>query len=153
MRIPDILKHTATLGPIGYLPVAPGTFGTIVCVIFLFIVRPSGTVLLLLIPAFAVLGTISSHFAEISFGEKDSHHIVIDEFTGFLVSMLFLDISILNLMLAFIFFRFFDILKPPPVRSFETLFKGGTGVMMDDIMAGIYANITVRLCNLLIKTL
>ncbi|MEE9524126.1 MAG: phosphatidylglycerophosphatase A [Thermodesulfovibrionales bacterium] len=149
----NVLKHVATLGPVGYLPVAPGTFGTAVGVLFLMLTKPSTAVLLILILIFAVLGTISSHFAEISFNEKDSGKIVIDEFTGFLISMSFIEINVVTLALAFIFFRIFDILKPPPVKSFERHFSGGLGVMMDDIMAGIYANITVQICSLIIKTL
>jgi phosphatidylglycerophosphatase A len=147
----NVLKHIATIGPVGYLPVAPGTFGTAVGVLFLMLTKPSTSALLILILVFAVLGTISSHFAELAFNEKDSGKIIIDEFTGFLISMSFIEITYVTLALAFIFFRLFDILKPPPIRSFETHFSGGLGVMMDDVMAGVYANITVQICNLIIK--
>lgn len=146
-----ISKFVSTLGPVGYMPVAPGTFGTAVSLLFVAIVRPSSAMLAAFIVITAIIGTISSHVAEISFDEKDPHKIVIDEFTGFLISMMFLEITTVSLILAFLFFRLFDILKPPPIRSLETRFKGGFGIMLDDIVAGMYANISVQLCNILIK--
>ena len=151
MNTLNLLKYTATLGPVGYIPVAPGTAGTAAGFLFLLITRPSGPLLIFVLLLSAVVGTISSHFAEISFGGRDPQKVVIDEFSGFLVSMSFVDITPLMLSLAFIFFRIFDILKPPPIRTFETYFKGGLGVMADDIMAGIYANIALHLCNYLIR--
>jgi phosphatidylglycerophosphatase A len=146
-----ILRHAATVGPVGYIPFATGTFGSAVGVLFLALLRPS--LLMVLIIAFLLfwIGVLSAHYAELHFGFKDPPPVVIDEFTGMLVSMSFMDINALSLILAFIFFRFFDILKPPPVRTMETMFKGGFGIMLDDIMAGIYANISVQLCTYLLK--
>jgi phosphatidylglycerophosphatase A len=147
----NVFKFISTLGPVGYMPVAPGTFGTAVSLLFVAALRPSGIMLASLIIISTIVGTVASHFAEISFGEKDPQKIVIDEFTGFLVSMSFLEITTTTLILAFIFFRIYDILKPPPIRSFEVYFRGGVGIMLDDILAAVYTLISVLICNTLIK--
>jgi phosphatidylglycerophosphatase A len=147
----QIFKFISTLGPVGYLPVAPGTFGTAAAFLIVAAFRPSNLVVISLTVIFAVVGSVSSHFAEISFGQKDPQKVVIDEFTGFLVSICFLEITMTTLILTFLFFRIYDILKPPPIRFCESYFKGGLGIMMDDILAGIYTNISVVICIILIK--
>jgi phosphatidylglycerophosphatase A len=87
------------------------------------------------------MGTIASDRAEGIFDEKDSSFIVIDEATGFLVTIAFHSITPLLILIGFVLFRFFDILKPFPIRQTETKLPGGLGVMFDDIIAGVYANI------------
>jgi len=139
------LKHIATLGFIGYLPVAPGTFGSLLGLLFFLALEPStlllASMLLILIP----LGTAASHSAEILLDEKDSRHIVIDEFCGYLFSMLFLPISGGYAVSAFFLFRIFDILKPFPVNLAESLLSGGKGIMADDLVAALYTNIILHL--------
>ena len=83
--------------------------------------------------------------AEPVFRKRDSRHIVIDEVAGFLVTMSFLPPTARHMLLGFALFRFFDIVKPFPIRRLEGL-KGGYGVVADDVMAGIYANMVVRVC-------
>ncbi len=144
-----LLKHIATLGFVGYLPGAPGTYGTFLALLFIYALEPSSILLLLLILSLFILGTVASHSAEISLKEKDSTHIIIDEFAGYLVSVSFLETGIASYVLAFVFFRIFDIFKPPPVNYLEEYFKGGFGIMVDDLMAGIYANIATR-CSLFV---
>ncbi|UCG78998.1 MAG: phosphatidylglycerophosphatase A [Nitrospirota bacterium] len=143
--------YIATLGPVGFMPVAPGTFGTAVCAVLLLATRPSTSSLLIFTLLVAVIGTVSAHFAEIYLNKRDPGEIVVDEFAGFLVTMLFIDITTLSLVIAFFLFRLFDIIKPPPIRYLEHQLKGGMGVVMDDLMAGVYANLSTQLCLSLIK--
>jgi len=88
-------------------------------------------------------GVIASKEAERSWG-KDSNKIVIDEVFGMIVSLLFLPIHLKTLITGFVLFRFFDIAKPLYIRRFEN-FKNGWGVMLDDLLAGVYANIVLQL--------
>ena len=142
---PDTLaKHIATLGFIGFIPIAPGTFGTFAAVAVYILLNPSlylhALILLILIP----IGIISSHIAERVLDEKDSGHIIIDEFCGYFFSVLFVPFSFGYALAAFFLFRVFDILKPFPIRKIEKL-KGGLGIMADDLMAALYTNIILQI--------
>jgi len=140
-----ILKYIATLGFIGYIPFAPGTFGSIFsCVVFI-LLKPAVPVQIIILLFTVPLGVASSHFAEKLLHQKDSSHIVIDEFCGYLFSMLFIPFSITNALAAFFLFRVFDILKPFPIRKIETALKGGYGIMADDIMAAVYTNVLLHI--------
>ena len=133
----------ATLGFTGYIPYAPGTFGTAIALLAILLTRPGDAGLLMLSIPIIIVGTVSAHHIEKVLG-KDSGHIVIDEFCGYLVSVLFIPKSTGYLIAAFILFRLFDIFKPPPVNWVERKMSGGTGVMLDDLMAGVYANICLQ---------
>lgn len=133
----------ATLGFIGYLPYAPGTFGTAAGFICALLIRPEDvTLLLILLPLF-VVGTIASANTEKFLG-KDSGHIVIDELCGYAVSILFVPKTMGYFLAAFILFRLFDIVKPPPIKKMEKVMPGGIGIMMDDVLAGVYANVCLQ---------
>jgi phosphatidylglycerophosphatase A len=140
-----ILKNIATLGPIGYLPIAPGTWGSLFAVLFYYLLKPPFSVQLFLVISVATVGMIAAHTAEKVLNEKDSGHIVIDEFAGYAVSILVLPLTLTFLSAAFLLFRFFDILKPPPVRWIERAFPGGAGVVADDLMAGVYTNLLLQI--------
>ncbi len=144
-----ILKNLATLGFIGYLPVAPGTFGAMAAAAFFLLLKPSSNVHLSLLLVIAVSGALASGRAERIFDEKDSRRIVIDEFAGYGASVLFVPFTLSFTLAAFLLFRFFDILKPPPIRWMEKALPGGTGVMADDLVAGIYANLLLQVWMLL----
>jgi len=133
----------ATLGFTGYIPYAPGTFGTAIGLLAILLIRPGDAVLLLLSIPVIIAGTVSAHHSEKALG-KDSGHIVIDEFCGFLVSVMFLPKSTGYLIAAFVLFRLFDIFKPPPINRIESSISGGAGVMLDDLLAGVYANICLQ---------
>jgi phosphatidylglycerophosphatase A len=141
----NVLKYIATLGFIGYSPLAPGTLGSLAAFGVFVLLKPSplaqAVILLIAIP----VGIISSHAAERTLREKDSSHIVIDEVCGYFVSVLFLPFSITHALAAFFLFRIFDILKPFPIKKIENNFKGGLGVVSDDIMAGIYTNMILQI--------
>jgi phosphatidylglycerophosphatase A len=144
-----ILKNIATMGFVGYLPVAPGTWGSLVAAIFAAFLNPSLTVQAVLIVIGFVIGTISSTVAERVIGETDSGHIVVDEFIGFFVSVVYLPQTYGYLIAAFFLFRFFDILKPFPIRQAERALKGGFGIMTDDVLAGIYTNAILQIWKLI----
>jgi phosphatidylglycerophosphatase A len=133
----------ATVGFSGYFRFAPGTVGTGVAALFIFLLRPSDLSLLLIIPPLFIVGVLASHSTEKILG-KDSGHIVIDEFCGYFISVMFLPRSIGYLIAAFFIFRLFDIVKPSPVRNAENYFSGGFGIMIDDVLAGIYTNICLQ---------
>lgn len=83
--------------------------------------------------------------AEVLYGKKDCGRIVIDEFVGYWVAMAFLPATAGYMIAAFFAFRFFDILKPFPARMLERRCAGGWGVMLDDVAAGIYANLLIKM--------
>ena len=86
-----------------------------------------------------------SREAEKIFNEKDAPCIVIDEIVGFQFAMFLVSPTVLHIFLGFLLFRFFDIAKPFPIRLCERKLSGGYGVVGDDIVAGIYANIFLLL--------
>jgi phosphatidylglycerophosphatase A len=129
----------------GLLPMAPGTWGSLLGLpLVLFMNRlPSfgaGAFLVL----FAVLATWSSHACLKFFPKEDPSEIVIDEVAGLLLALFLVPPSGLPLLGGFFLFRFFDILKPFPIKRFEKL-RGGFGIVSDDLVAGLYANVCLRL--------
>ena len=145
-----LYNYIATLGFIGYLPYAPGTFGTAAGFLFVILLRPDDISRLLPFCLFVFLvGLLTSQQAEKQLG-KDSSHIVIDELCGYIISVLFVPKSIAYLIAAFILFRIFDIVKPPPIRRIEKVVPGGAGIMLDDVLAGLYANVCLQLWRYLL---
>ena len=147
----NILKFIATLGFIGYLPIAPGTWGTAAGLVFVMLLKPSATSYAVLIVLGFLLGTVASTAAERVIGRTDSGHIIIDEFIGFLVSVIFVPQTYGYFVAAFFLFRFFDILKPFPIRQAERGLKAGLGVMTDDVLAGIYTNVILQMWRTIIR--
>lgn len=135
----------------GYSPIASGTAGSLVALAFFLL--PGFGEPVILIPAIVVVflvGVYVSAAAERTHGE-DPGIVVIDEFVGMWVSALFLPVTPAALGTAFLFFRIFDILKPPPAKQAEAL-PHGWGIMADDIIAGVYANLAVRAVLLLLPS-
>ena len=139
-----LLKDIATLGFIGYLPKAPGTFGTFAALLFFALLKPSIPVHISLVILVTALGVLASSRAEKMLNEKDSSHIVIDEFAGYALSLLLLPHTLSYLLVSFLLFRIFDILKPPPIRWIERTIPGGAGIMADDLVAGVYTNLIMH---------
>lgn len=142
-------KAIATVLFIGYAPFAPGTFGGLAALIFVWFLKPGIRALPITLIAVFITGVLSSHVAEKGLGEKDSKHIVIDEFAGYLASIAFLPLTPGYMVSAFVLFRFFDIIKPPPIRNIEKAVSGGMGIMLDDILAGLFTNIILQCWRLL----
>ncbi len=123
---------------VGYSPVAPGTLGTLVAIpIYYFLSNISSPIYEVTLIGFFFLSVWISENAEIDFGKKDDQRIVIDEIMGFLITMLWVPKTAVLIVIGFLLFRFFDILKPFPIRRLEKKLKGGYGVVLDDVMAGI----------------
>ena len=131
---------------VGYSPVAPGTLGTLVAIPIYYLLSeiPSPLYEITLIGFFFLSVWISEN-AQIFFGKKDDQRIVIDEIIGFLITMLWIPKTTRFIIIGFILFRFFDILKPIPIRRLEKGLKGGYGVVLDDVAAAVYANIILHL--------
>lgn len=144
------IKSLATGLGAGLSPYAPGTVGTIMgiplCLLFSLLTPELS---LLSVIAFCFFAVYVSGEAEILYEEKDSRKIVIDEISGYLVAMLFVHPSAGTLAAGFFLFRLFDILKPFPVRLLEQCLPRGYGVVGDDVMAGIYSGVFLRLAVLL----
>ena len=140
-----VILFVATGAYSGYSPIAPGTAGTLAGIgIYLIIYNPNPLIyttilLLLFFPAVLI-----SDKAEKILLENDSKHIVIDEIFGFMVTMAFVPSSLLYIVLGFFFFRVFDILKIFPVNFFDKRVKNGYGIVLDDLFAGIYANLLLQ---------
>jgi phosphatidylglycerophosphatase A len=150
-RLPNlrrIILFLATGAGAGYIPRAPGTAGTLVAIpLSLLLNRVAGHSLalaLLTLAAVIAVGFWSADNAEAIFGEKDAPRIVIDEIAGFMVANFAAPQSVSTILAAFILFRFFDIIKPYPARRAERM-PGGVGVVMDDLVAGVYSLLVVRL--------
>jgi phosphatidylglycerophosphatase A len=136
----------ATAGYAGYFPIAPGTVGTAVGLVVYALVAWMHSPLFeaaLILVVFAV-GVWAATTAEQYFGGIDPGPVVIDEVLGMLVTVAFIPVGWSGALLGFVLFRVFDVIKPFPARRFESL-HGGLGVMADDAMAAIYANIVLRM--------
>ena len=152
-------KALVSAGGLGYLPIAPGTWGSLAGVGIFLLAGLSGwpflTALICLggVVVFSALTVGLGDWAYCHYGSKDPSPVVIDEVAGYLVAVLFLPIDGANLYYsagcAFFVFRIFDIIKPTPARQFER-FRGGWGILADDLMAGVYANL---LCQCIMITI
>lgn len=129
----------------GFCPILPGTAGTIVAIPICYVLSSLPLVLYALIVAVSfVLSVFVSEKAQKHWGKKDDRRIVIDEIMGFLITMLGVPATLAAVVSGFILFRFFDIAKPPPIRRLEKV-GGGYGIVLDDVMAGVYANLVLQL--------
>jgi phosphatidylglycerophosphatase A len=136
----------ATGGFIGKIPFAPGTFGSMLGLLLYYLM----SFLTLLPTFFCIIGFILfsiwiSGKAEKILGDKDPGCIVIDEVAGMAVTFFALPLNIFIGTAGFLLFRFFDILKPFPIRFLENKISGGTGVVIDDVVAGIMSNIILHI--------
>jgi phosphatidylglycerophosphatase A len=130
----------------GYIPFAPGTFGSILGLPFCFLLSKTKLpVAILFILVFIFFAIWISSRAEKILKQNDPGCIVIDEIAGIMVTFLGLPFNTISVAAGFVIFRFFDILKPFPIRFMERKLAGGTGIVLDDVAAGICSNIVLRL--------
>lgn len=135
----------ATCGYLGYVPVAPGTFGSAAGLVLFYAVRSTGSggvELAAIIVLFAV-GIWSATVAERHLGDVDPAPVVLDEVVGMLITLAFLPVSVTGAIVGFLIFRVLDVVKPWPSSRLERL-PGGLGVMADDGMAAVYSNLAMR---------
>ncbi len=141
-----LAREVCTLGPVGHLPRAPGTWGSLVAVVFapwLFL-QLNIPLRLVVLAVIFILGALAASRVERLTGVKDPGMVVIDELVGQWLTLLpFATLHPVHLGLAFVLFRLFDIVKPWPVRSSEHWLGRGYGVMIDDVLAGGYAAVVL----------
>jgi len=140
-----VQKAIAAAGGIGYIRKGGGSVAAAAyCIIWLLTPLQQSPLLewLLLLLVLAA-GVISAHAVEKDWGH-DSSRVVIDEVAGMMIALLFVPVQIKYTVTAFVLFRFFDIVKPLGVRKMEQL-PGGWGVMADDVLAGLYAQLLMQL--------
>ena len=138
---------------LGYLSIAPGTWGTLLALpIHYLIVQLPLQGYVSAIAIIIVIAIVSAGSAEKIMDKPDPSIVVIDEVAGMLIAMIAIPAHPIAWLLAFILFRLFDILKPFPVNFFDQRFHGGLGIVLDDLMAGIYALASLQLLwHLLIR--
>ena len=146
-----LIKFLATGCYAGLIPYAPGTMGTIVGALFYLLIRPlPGIAYEVTVVAFIFLAAWVATRAQEIYKQQDPQVVVIDEIAGILVTMAFHRFDIYMLIAGFVLFRIFDIVKPFPIRFVERRFASGWGVVLDDVAAGIYANIALWFFGLLL---
>jgi phosphatidylglycerophosphatase A len=134
----------ATSAGAGYAPIAPGTVGSLVgLVIYLATMSWPRRDQAILALAIIVIGTWAATRAAEHFSREDPGQVVIDEVAGQLVTLFATGVSLRGALVGFVFFRVLDVIKPWPAGRFERL-HGGTGIMADDVMAGIYGNLLLQ---------
>jgi phosphatidylglycerophosphatase A len=138
----------ATFG-VGYLPLIPGTFGSLVGVLIFLLLVQSVALQLFVIPVIVVLGIWAASRTEKLLGKKDPGKVVVDEVAGQMIALTPLPFMadgpwLVWVIVSFNLFRLFDIFKPYPARRFESL-PGGFGIMADDLVAGIYGAIVTAI--------
>jgi len=127
---------------VGWAPVASGTVASALTIVVLWLLALSRTEIIVVFVVVTVIGTWAAEHAERALGTKDPGAIVIDEVAGMTLSVLLLPLTVPVAILAFLLFRLFDIVKPTPARQAHAL-PGGAGVMVDDLIAGLYALVIV----------
>ena len=131
---------------IGNLPFAPGTFGSLIGLPLCFLLSRLDllkSLICILIFILFAMGIASA--AEKIIKQRDPGQIVIDEIAGLMVTLAGLPFNLKTALAGFIIFRVFDILKPFPIRMLDRSVGGGSGIVLDDVMAGIYGNLIIRL--------
>ncbi|MBN2121033.1 MAG: phosphatidylglycerophosphatase A [Candidatus Omnitrophica bacterium] len=134
---------------IGYFPYAPGTFASLFAVGVFVILKNNSVFVILTLATIVASFLVSGKSAKI-LKTEDPKQVVIDEFAGQFLALLFIPKEAAYIFLGFILFRIFDIIKPFPADYLEKK-KGSLGIVGDDLVAGIYANILIQLARLIIK--
>lgn len=154
MKFDKQLANTVLKSPIhffafgfgwGLAPVAPGTFGTIAAIpVYLFLSQLTPSAYLLAVVAFFAVGVWLCGRSSEMLGVHDHGGIVWDEFVGFFITMMFAPPGLIWIVVGFILFRVFDIWKPFPIGWLDKKVHGGLGIMLDDVVAGIFALIILQ---------
>ena len=140
----------ATGFSVGRIPLAPGTYGSLLGIPFCLVLAEIGlAVMVAAAVAFVLFAVWIAGKAERLIRIKDAPCIVIDEMAGITVTMLGVPLTPLNLTAGFIAFRVLDIIKPFPARYMDAKVAGGWGIVMDDVVAGLYSNLLLRAISLI----
>ena len=143
-----IIKLFATFFYVGYVPIAQGTFASLAALLLYCLIGSVFPVYIFITLLLILLGFLVSGRAEELFKEKDASQITIDEASGMLVAFFLIPPTWPYIIGGFMLFRFLDVVKPQPIRKLESL-KGSTGVMLDDIAAGVLTNIVLQIARLI----
>ena len=148
----NFTKYFATLFGIGFIPLAPGTFGSLLAILIWYVFIDLFSIFYFIVLFLFVL-FVSFYLTDIyldNYKKKDPSEVIVDEFLGQSIPLLFIvNFNIYEVLIAFVTFRFFDIYKIYPINKIEDL-KGSYGVILDDIVAGIYSLIILMLYKILI---
>ena len=149
------VKHIVLRSPVhifsfgfgaGFLPVAPGTFGTLIAIpIYLLLASFSPVIYLLFVAVLFFTGCWASKRTAEALGVHDHPGIVIDEIVGYLVCMALIPVTWYWVILGFLLFRVFDIWKPWPIALIDKGLGGGFGIMSDDLMAAVYSLLSLHI--------
>lgn len=131
---------------LGYIPLASGTFGTLwgLPIFFLLSAQPLRIQIPIIIVSIALAVFLAGQ-AEKYWGKKDPSQVVIDEIVGYMVTVAGMSFSWTTAILGFFIFRIMDIVKPYPIRKIDQTIPGGWGIVLDDVLAGIYSQFLLRL--------
>ena len=128
----------------GYMPFAPGTFGTLAAIpVFLLLSQFSVTAYVVISLGMALLGIVLCSYTSRALNVHDHGGIVWDEIVGYLITMFLVPVSLVNIVIGFALFRLFDIWKPWPIRQLDKNIHGGLGIMLDDVIAGVFAAVVL----------
>ena len=148
----NFTKYFATLFGIGFIPLAPGTFGSLFAILIWYVFIDLFSIFYF-VALFLFVLSVSFYLTDIyldNYKKKDPTEVIVDEFLGQSIPLLFIvNFNIYEVLIAFVTFRFFDIYKIYPINKMEDL-KGSYGVILDDIVAGIYSLIILMLYKILI---
>ena len=135
---------------IGKIPFAPGTFGSIIGLpLCFFLSKIELPIAVLCTLVFILIAILIAHDAEKILNKNDPGCIVIDEIAGIIVTLLGMPFNLITVTAGFFIFRIMDIFKPFPIRVLEKRLTGGTGIVLDDVAAGIFGNLALRAMLLL----
>ena len=138
------MKTIATVGPVGHIPRVPGTAGSLVGLLVAWIL--SGSSIHQLAGCLVAIGLAlwSAGPTAKKIGSSDPPQIVIDEVAGMMVALVALPVSFKVYVAGFLLFRFFDVVKPFPIRKAQEL-PGSLGIVLDDLLAGLFSHLVLRL--------
>ena len=137
------IKAVTSFFYMGHSPFAPGTVGSLGGLIVYFLIKNNALLYGFVLIFLFALGILFAGEAEKIYKKKDEPRIVIDEVCGMLLTLFFVPVSVYSVVLGFLLFRVMDIMKPFPAKRIEKL-AGSVGIMFDDVVAGIYANLILQ---------
>ena len=134
-----LTSFIATIGYVGYLPFAPGTWASLLALpaAYFIILYWGRAAMLVIIIIATIIGILASQLHSKNSGNSDPKEVVIDEIIGQWIALLASPLSLIPYLLCFLLFRFFDIIKPGLIGIADRKIKGGFGIMLDDILAGL----------------
>lgn len=135
--------NIATVFSLGYSPIAPGTVGSLAGLALCLLLHGNNILYIITFFILFFAGVISAGKVEKETATEDPSFVVIDEFACIFLAFLFIPITLPTVIAGFIIYRVIDIIKVPPLGRLEDI-KGGWGIMLDDLMAGIYTNLILQ---------